>query len=133
MLAWRSCAGGYQFDFTFRDRQNQTAIITVVRNISVGDLQMLLEQVRDFWTKLVITTYSTKLTPSCVIFKEALTNLIEIGRSAARLLFGDKFPLEDSGETLAFRERLSQTLGFAAPTAKLWVCHKVSDLWVTFC
>jgi hypothetical protein len=65
-------------------------------------LQILLERVRDFWTKLVIGSYSETLTVSPTLFGGYLAELVDIGRSAARLLFGDKFgPLEEGGETIA--------------------------------
>jgi hypothetical protein len=94
--------GGYQFDFKFRDRRQRDIVIPAVRNIGTGDLQTLLERVRDFWTNLVIGSYSQTLTVSRTLFGEYLAELVDIGRSAARLLFGDKsVPLEEGGETIA--------------------------------
>ena len=61
--------------------------ISVFRNISTNDLNNLLAKIRDFWTRLVVTTYSRKLTVSSSTYDTYLKDLRDLGMQAWSLLF----------------------------------------------
>jgi len=50
-----------------------------------------LRKVRDFWTKLAITNYSSRLTVTSTSFRNYLAELASIGGSAWSLLFGTRY------------------------------------------
>jgi hypothetical protein len=59
----------------------------VFRNISTNDLNNLLAKVRNFWTHLVVNTYSRKLTVSRTTYDSYLKELRDLGMQAWSLLF----------------------------------------------
>lgn len=89
-----SMTGGFCFEFIFSkiiDGKTKPILVPALRTISAADLRKLLARVRDFWTHLVITNYATKLTVTRTTFESYLGELSDIGKSAARLLFGDNY------------------------------------------
>jgi hypothetical protein len=87
-IAVGPATNGYKFTFLFR-RGGKEAELTFIRYISAGDLQALLRRARDFWTRLVITTYADKPTVTTTTWHRHLTELRTIGFAAWGLLFGD--------------------------------------------
>jgi hypothetical protein len=80
---------GYRLEFIFQ--RNETEItIPIKRHISTGDLENLLAWVRDFWTKLAITTYANKLTVLTSTWTAHLAELRDLGTEAWYRLFGSR-------------------------------------------
>jgi hypothetical protein len=96
----------YRFEFLFRGRDGEDVKIQMVRSISKGDLDKLLLKVRDFWTKLVVSTYSASLHVTSSTYREYISRLAEIGMDAWSLLFGSRY-----GDQTGAPERLAEFLG----------------------
>ena len=86
----RPVTGGFTFDFVFKKPDGTTVSVEVFRNISSDDLNNLLTRIRDFWTRLVITNYSRKLTVSAATYDSYLRELRELGIQAWLLLFDSR-------------------------------------------
>jgi hypothetical protein len=86
----RPVTGGFTFDFTFKKPNGTTVSVLVFRNISSEDLNNLLAGIRDFWTRLVITNYSRKLTVSSSTYDSYLRELRDLGIKAWLLLFDSR-------------------------------------------
>ena len=86
----RPVTGGFTFDFVFNKTDGTTVSVEVFRNISSDDLNNLLTRIRDFWTRLVITNYSRKLTVSAATYDSYLRELRELGIQAWLLLFDSR-------------------------------------------
>jgi hypothetical protein len=82
-------ADGFKFEFVFK-KENGEVSLWASPPTKHGDIESLLERVRDFWTKLVITTYADLLTVAQSTWDENLRELAKLGKEARRLLFGDR-------------------------------------------
>ena len=83
----RPVGNGFTFDFVFYSAGGKPVNISVFRNISTNDLNNLLAKVRNFWTHLVVNTYSRKLTVSRSTYDTYLKDLRDLGMQAWSLLF----------------------------------------------
>lgn len=83
----RPVTNGFTFDFVFYSAGGKPVNISVFRNISTNDLNNLLAKVRNFWTHLVVNTYSRKLTVSRTTYDSYLKDLRDLGMQAWSLLF----------------------------------------------
>jgi hypothetical protein len=76
--------------------------IPAVTAMSTGAIEDLLEDIRAFWTNLVITNYESKLTVALPTFRDYLKDLSELGMRAWTLLFGARCKaMEGASETIA--------------------------------
>ena len=103
-----STGSGYQFEFTYRTAKDEILNVPSDLKLSSGDLNRILERVRDYWTDLALTTYADQLSVTKATFKQRLTELANIGMQAWTLLFGlrsgtQKGPADAVGELLASR------------------------------
>jgi hypothetical protein len=99
----------YRFQFLLRRDDGRLMLLPFVRNFSNGDLEMLLRRIRDFWTKLAVTTYANKITPNArSTFKGHNETLVSFGQEAWRLLFGDAVG-DRTGASEAVGDLLSRT------------------------
>jgi chaperonin GroEL len=80
----------YRFEFIFGGRNGTELQISIYRQISAGDLDILLSRVRDFWTNLVITNYADQLSVTRPTFAKYIDDLAELGMDAWALLFGSR-------------------------------------------
>jgi hypothetical protein len=80
---------GFQFELIFR-RGEKNITLPFRRNITAGDLESLLEKVRNFWTELAITNYEQKLSVSLPTWKRYLESIRNLGSEAWQLLFGSR-------------------------------------------
>lgn len=83
----RPVNNGFTFNFVFYSAGGKPVNISVFRNISTNDLNNLLAKVRNFWTHLVVNTYSRKLTVSRTTYDSYLKDLRDLGMQAWSLLF----------------------------------------------
>jgi hypothetical protein len=84
-----SVMDGYKFEFIFQ-RGEPGIPFPFERNLKVGDLEVLLAKVRDFWTRLVITSYASQISVRPPTWKRYLRELFEMGTTAWDLLFGSR-------------------------------------------
>lgn len=99
---------GFLFEFVFRDNRNVIKI-PATSKIKTGDIQDLLERLRDLWTEMVVTNYATKITVTQTTFEGCLGQLAKIGGDAWDLLFGTRYgsqrgATETIGDLLASSE-----------------------------
>lgn len=110
----RPVTNGFTFEFVFYSARGKAVHISVFRNISSNDVSNLLAKIRDFWTKLVVTTYSRKLTVSKSTYDTYLKDLRDLGIQAWSLLFdirtsNQQGASERVGQIVAaFDERLTE-------------------------
>jgi hypothetical protein len=83
----------FKFNRSDEARASRTAAgaeveIPPVAAVSTGDIEDLLEHIRSFWTRLVVTNYESKLTVATPTFRDYLKELRELGMQAWNLLFG---------------------------------------------
>jgi hypothetical protein len=83
----------YRFLFKFL-AHGKTVTIPGSSLITADDIEKLLVKVRDFWTELVITNYSTELSVTRPTFGKYLTTLKKLGIQAWTLLFGSRYAAE---------------------------------------
>jgi hypothetical protein len=96
---------GFEFNFLLYSARNKAVNISVFRNISSDDLNVLLSRVRDFWSRLVITNYANKLVVSSTTYDSYLRELRDLGIQAWSLLF-DTRTADQEGAS----ERIGQIL-----------------------
>lgn len=104
----REVNNGYEFEFTLRDPAGELLRIPILCQIKTGDLEALLRKVRNFWTKLVITNYSDKLSVTQATFAHYLGELRDLGVEAWMTLFGARFA-DQKGSSEIMAEFLAQT------------------------
>jgi hypothetical protein len=110
----RPVTNGFTFEFVFYSAGGKAVNISVFRNISTNDLSNLLAKLRDFWTKLVVTTYSRKLTVSKSTYDTYLKDLRDLGMQAWSLLFDTRTSNQEGAServgqiVAAFDERLTE-------------------------
>lgn len=80
---------GYKFEFIFRKHDGDVTLWASPPT-KHGDIEKLLERVRDFWTGLVITNYADQLTVTSSTWEKYLRELATLGKEAWRLLFGGR-------------------------------------------
>ena len=94
-------SGYYKLLFKFLTKDGTKVQIPGSSRIAPGDVESLLARVRDFWTQLVITTFSSALTVASPTFAEYLKQLRDFGNEAWQLMFGDRYEAQKgAGETL---------------------------------
>jgi hypothetical protein len=81
----------YRFDLLFRSRTHDVIEVPMLCDISADDLTNLLTRVRDFWTTLAITSYSSQVTVTRTSFERYLSELKDIGTYAWSVLFGSRY------------------------------------------
>src|ERR1043165_9307007 len=104
----RPVTNGFSFDFVFYSGSGKLVSISVVRSISTNDLSALLAKVRNFWTHLVVNTYSRKLTVSRTTYDSYLKELRGYGMEAWSLLFNIRTSNQEGAS-----ERIGQIIASA--------------------
>lgn len=91
----------YKFLFKFLVN-NKDVEIPGSSVMTADDVDGLLVKIRDFWTELVITNYSTELKVTRTTFSKYLTQLKDLGIQAWTLLFGDRYAAQKgASETIS--------------------------------